>query len=98
MHIQIEHFQGNKPSFNVAISSAEGREPFITIKSCRLVSGAKGDFVSWPATKNESTGRYWQHVWASEAFAAAVLAEAQATMPQQQPRSRAPVDDSAPPL
>lgn len=76
MKISIEHFAGKHPQFNVALSSGEGKEPFITIKGCRIVSGQNGDFISWPATKNQDTGKYWNHVWASEGFAAAVLAEA----------------------
>lgn len=92
MKITIEHFPGDKPQFNVALSAVEGREPFITIKGCRIISGANGDFVSWPATKNQSTGKYWQHVWASEAFAAAVLAEAK----KGSERKRPPPRDGAP--
>ena len=67
--------------FNAEVASAEGKEPFVTIKGCRLVNGKNGEFVSYPATKNEKTGKYWQHVWCSEAFSAAVLAEAQRTRP-----------------
>ena len=95
MHIAIEHFSGAKPQFNVALSSAEGREPFLTVKGCRIVSGSKGEFVSWPATKNESTGKYWGHVWASEAFAAAVLEKAKASAPKQS-RQRDDADSDAP--
>ncbi len=76
MKITIEHFGGDRPQFNVAVASKEGAQPFITIKGCRIVDGRDGPFISWPATKNEKTGKYWQHVWASEPFAAAVLAEA----------------------
>lgn len=76
MKIGIEWFQGERPQFNVALSSAEGREPFLVIKGCRLVSGQEGEFVSWPATKNQNTGKYWNHVFASKGFAQAVLDEA----------------------
>ena len=86
MHISIEWFDGKFPQFNVSLAGAPDREPFLTIKGCRIVDGAKGRFISWPATKNEKTGKYWNHVWAGEAFAAAVLAEAEKT----QPRSDAP--------
>lgn len=85
MHIGIEWFPGSKPQFNVALSSAEGREPFLVVKGCRIVDGTKGRFVSWPAAKMDS-GKYWNHCYASDAFAAAVLAEADKT----QPRSNAP--------
>jgi len=98
MHIGIEWFGGKYPQFNVGLASAEGREPFVTIKGCRIVSGSKGEFVSWPATKNESTGKYWNHVYASEAFAAAVLERAKESMPKETPK-RASVDtDDLPPF
>jgi DNA-binding cell septation regulator SpoVG len=92
MDIRIEHFAGDKPQFNVALASAPGKEPFLTVKGCRIVDGSKGPFVSWPATKNQSTGKYWNHVWASEAFAAAVLAKAQESQPRQAPRRAAAPD------
>jgi DNA-binding cell septation regulator SpoVG len=87
-------FTGAHPQFNVSLASKEGVEPFLIVKGCRIVNGSNGEFVSWPATKNQSAGKYWNHVWASDAFAAAVLAEARATMPQQQPTRGVPVDDS----
>lgn len=34
MHIGIEWFAGNYPQFNVVLSSAEGREPFLVVKGC----------------------------------------------------------------
>jgi hypothetical protein len=95
MHISIEHFPGKYPQFNVSLHSAEGKEPFITIKGCRIVDGSKGRFISWPATKNESTGKYWSHVFASEGFAAAVMQEAEKEAPKPAPRR---VDNGAPPF
>lgn len=77
MKIAIEWFQDQ---FNVALASQEGREPFITIKGCRMVNGKNGEFVSWPARKLDS-GKYWNHVYASEAFSAMVLEEAKKTKP-----------------
>lgn len=81
MKISIEWFPGERPQFNVTLSSGEGKEPFLTIKGCRLVNGSKGDFVSWPAKKLDS-GKYWNHVYASEAFAVAVMQEAKKTQSQ----------------
>ena len=89
MKISIEHFPGKYPQFNVSLSSAEGKEPFIVIKGCRIVDGSKGQFVSWPATKKDD-GKYWNHVYASEGFAKAVLDEANKSQPA--PRAR---DDAA---
>lgn len=94
MKITIEHFPGERPQFNVSLSSGEGKEPFLVIKGCRIVEGNKGAFVSWPARKLD-TGKYWNHVYASDAFAAAVLAEAQKTQTKVAPKSRntEPADD-----
>jgi hypothetical protein len=86
MDIQIQWFNDQ---FNVGIASKEGAEPFLSIKGCRIVDGSKGSFVSWPATKNQSTGKYWSHVWANDKFGAAVLSKAQAGMPAKQGK-RAP--------
>jgi DNA-binding cell septation regulator SpoVG len=96
MKITIEHINGERPQFNVALSSAEGREAFITIKGCRVVDGSKGPFISWPATKNQKTDKYWQHVWASESFAAAVLAEAMKAAPKKAVGNKAYGDDDIP--
>lgn len=100
MDIRIEHFDGKYPSFNVAIASAPGKQEFLSIKGCRIVKGNKGEFVSWPATKNENTGKYWHHVWANEAFSEAVLKAAQESKPakaapQRQQRS-AEIDSDIP--
>lgn len=77
MHITIEHHDGKFPSFNVSLASKEGAEPFLTVKGCRIVDGSKGKFISWPARKQDD-GKYWNHVWANDKFAAAVLAKATA--------------------
>lgn len=95
MHISIEWFDGARPQFNVALSSVEGREPFLVIKGCRIVDGSKGPFVSWPATKNEKTGKYWNHCYASEPFNAAVLAEAEKTQPREESQRGKPRQDPA---
>jgi DNA-binding cell septation regulator SpoVG len=69
MNITIEH---HDKSFNVALSSAQGKEAFLVIKGARIVDGNKGRFISWPAKKMDS-GKYWNHVWSSEGFSDAVL-------------------------
>jgi DNA-binding cell septation regulator SpoVG len=93
MHITIEHFEGKYPSFNVNLSSVEGKEPFLVIKGCRLVDGNKGKFISWPAKKLD-TGKYWNHVYASEGFMAAVVAEAEKGKPTKAKSNR----DNEPPF
>lgn len=67
--ITIEHFNDQ---FNVCLASKAGNTPFITIKGCRLVDGQKGRFVSFPSRKLDS-GKYWNHVYASDDFQAAVI-------------------------
>ena len=73
MEITIKHFDGERPQFNVMLHTAKGADPFLEIKGCRIVNGTNGPFVSWPATKNEKTGKYWNHVYAGEKFAEHVL-------------------------
>lgn len=90
MKITIESIQGNQDKFNVLLSTAEGKDPFLTIRGCRMADGKKGPFVSWPATKNEKTEKWWNHVFASDAFNAAVLAE----VIKNAPPKRAPQDDN----
>jgi hypothetical protein len=85
MDIQIKWFDGQ---FNVILASALGKEPFLEIKGARIVDGQNGPFVSWPATKNASTGKWWSHVYASDAFNGVVLSKAQATMPAKAPARR----------
>lgn len=81
--------------FNVELCSKAGAEAFLSVKGCRIASGSKGDFVSWPATKNQSSGKWWSHVWASERFADVVLAKAQESRPRTvDRRSRQDADSS----
>lgn len=97
MKITIEHFPGERPQFNVSLASGEGKEPFLVIKGCRIVDGSKGQFVSWPAKKLES-GKYWNHVFASEAFATAVLQEAMRSAPKPATKRAMAEDDGLPPF
>jgi DNA-binding cell septation regulator SpoVG len=73
MHLTVEHFAGDRPSFNLNLHTDVGKATFLTIKGCRLMEGAKGTFVSWPATKNDKTGKWWNHCFASDAFNVAVI-------------------------
>lgn len=92
MEIKVTWFNDQ---FNVEIASKEGAEAFLSIKGARIVDGSKGPFVSWPATKNQSTGKYWSHVWASDKFNAVVLSKAREAMPMSQkaPARRQADDD-----
>lgn len=98
MNITIEH---HRDQFNVALSTPNADEPFITIKGCRIVNGSNGEFVSWPARKQDN-GKWWNHVYASEKFAAAVLSaynKSKAEAPRARPapsRQPAGMDDEPP--
>lgn len=87
MNITIEWNDSKYPSFNVELASKEGMDPFIKVRGCKIMKKkADGtEFLSWPSTKNESTGKYWNHVYGSDAFNAAVLAEAKKTEPKPMP-------------
>lgn len=87
MDITIKHFDGERPQFNVMLHTAKGSEPFLEIKGCRIVNGTNGPFVSWPATKGNN-GKYWNHVYAGEKFAAHVLALAQGGQARRPPPPR----------
>jgi DNA-binding cell septation regulator SpoVG len=91
MNITIEN---HGDQFNVALTSPGKDEPFLTIKGCRVVNGSKGPFVSWPSRKQDN-GKWWNHVYASDGFAAAVLSaynKSKAEAPRRAPA--APHDDS----
>lgn len=99
MEITIKWFDGQYPSFNVGISSVAGKEPFLEIKGCRIVNGKDGEFVSPPSTKNEKSGKYWNHAYFSKDFAGVVLEKAKESMPKPtgKPASKADnFDDSIP--
>lgn len=91
--------------FNICLASAEGRDEFLSIKGCRLKSGEKGEFISWPSQKKDD-GTYWRHVWGSDDFQAAVIREAKKAQPAAKPakpkdeawqaRQPAPVNDDVP--
>lgn len=96
MNIGIEH---HGDQFNVTLTSPGKDEPFLTIKGCRLVNGSKGQFVSWPARKQDN-GKWWNHVYASEGFAAAVLSAVNKTKAESRPAptKRSTTDSDDPPF
>lgn len=83
MKISIKWF-GNQ--FNVGLAN-DGKDEFLSIKGCRLISGPKGEFVSWPSAKKDD-GTYWKHVWGSDEFQAAVIREAKKSQPQEPVKQR----------
>ena len=100
MHINIKWFDGKYPSFNVGLCSKEGADEFLSIKGCRIAEGSNGAFVGWPSTKKDD-GKYWNHVWANEKFAEAVLKKAIECKPSDKPKGKeysppAGLDDDIP--
>jgi DNA-binding cell septation regulator SpoVG len=93
MAISIEH---HDKQFNVLLSQKEGGEPYLTIKGCRIAQGPNGPFVSWPSNKNEKTGKWWNHVWATDAFNSAVMAAYDASKPKAKQSSGGASDDDIP--
>lgn len=76
MKITIIRNEG-RDSFDVALTTRTDEDPFLVIRGCRAVEGSKGRFISWPAKKLDS-GKWWNHVRSSDAFAEAVLREVDA--------------------
>lgn len=95
MNITVEW---HDKSFNVSLHAREGADAFLTIKGCRIVSGKDGEFVGFPATKSEKSGKWWAHVWGSEKFQAEVLRIANAAKPAAKAPAKATVDDDTIPF
>ena len=81
MEVKVQWIDGTYPSFNVMVSSKEGMDPFITIKSCNLKTGTKGDFVSSPSKKTNE-GKYFNYIFASEKFNGVVMEKAKLAKPE----------------
>ena len=79
MEIKIEWRDGKYPSFNLSL--CKGDDPFVTIRGCQIKEHEGREFIAWPAKKNDSTGKWWSHVWCSFPFQDAVLAKAKAAQP-----------------
>jgi DNA-binding cell septation regulator SpoVG len=72
MKIEVErHVHGQYTNYNIKLIGTDG-EAFLSIKGVRVVDGQNGQFLSMPSKKLES-GKYWNHVWASDKFQSVVL-------------------------
>ena len=87
MQVNVEWKEGKYPSFNVMISSQPGKDPFMTIRGCKIIQGQKGEFVSYPARKQED-GKYFNYVYCSDVFNRIVLEKANASKPEPQQESK----------
>ena len=96
MEINIKWFGD---SFNIGLASKAGAEEFLSIKGCRLKTHEGKEFVSFPSTKNQQTGKYWNHCYGSDKFQAAVIEKAKAAKPEAQarnPRDPSNINDDIP--
>ena len=95
MHITIKWFND---SFNVGLAAREGAEEFLSIKGCRIKEANGKTFVSFPSQKSEKTGKWWNHVWASDKFQAVVIEKAEAEKPTKRASNPTPpqFDDDIP--
>lgn len=89
MRITVQHFDGQYPSFNISLHSAEGSEPFLVIKGCKIIEGQSGPFISYPSRKQDN-GKYWNHVYGGEKFNEAVIKIAQGGQRRPPPPRQAP--------
>ena len=80
MNVTIEW---HRDQFNVAVSSALGKDPFVTIVGCRIVNGSKGEFISPPATKGKND-KWWNHARFSDEFQSVVLKLAKESRPMEE--------------
>jgi len=90
MNITIEPFE---KSFNINFHRKEGEEAFLSIKGCRIMQGAKGPFLSFPATKL-NTGKWINHAWCDDKFQSAVMQ--MVDKPRPKPPKPQADDDSIP--
>lgn len=84
MKISIEH-KGER--FNIGISNGD-KEPFLVIKGCKVIQGAKGPFVSGPAEKKKDGSGWWNHTFMSQEFQAAVIEAFESDAPPKAPPAR----------
>lgn len=80
MKTKIDWKEGKYPSFDISLGTDEG-EAFMTIKGCSIKEYQGKKFIGFPAKKNDQTGKWWSHVWASDEFQAAIIAKAEKARP-----------------
>lgn len=82
MHITIEWHDKN---FNINLHSTPEKDAFLSVKGCRLVGEGDKRFIGFPAKKNEESGKWWNHVWGSDAFQKMVIQLAEKSKPKAKP-------------
>jgi len=87
MKITAEARQGGKFTFyTIRLHSAEGKEPFLEIKDCRIIDGSKGRFISFPARKDDKD-KWWPYLYASDGFQVEAIKAMDAATPAQDTRT-----------
>lgn len=81
MEIGIKWFDGKRPTFNIELATKPGNDPFITIKGCSLREHNGKEFVGFPSKKMDS-GKYWNHIYASDDFQKVIIEKAKIDMPK----------------
>lgn len=95
MEVKVEWKEGKYPSFNVMVSSQAGKDPFITIRGCKIIQGQKGEFVSYPARKQDD-GKYFNYIYCTDVFNRIVLEKANTSKPvESKPTRGSGFDDMA---
>jgi len=95
MEVSVEWQEGQYPSFNLILSSKAGVDPFITIKSCSIMQGSKGEFVKYPSKKMDS-GKWFNYIYANEKFNSVVMEKAKAAKQNTPVKTVEDMDDSVP--
>lgn len=81
MHVTVKWFG---EQFNINLHSKDGASEFLSVKGCRIKEHDGKEFIAFPSQKNEKTGKWWNHVWATDAFQAHVIPIARAAQPKDQ--------------
>ena len=88
MEVNIEWKISKYPSFNILLSTAPGKDAFMTIRGCQLKTNQKGlEFISYPARKQED-GKYFNFCYGSDTFNRVVIEKANACKPVESKQSQ----------
>lgn len=88
--------------YDVMLATSEGKEPFLTIKDCKMIEGSKGTFVGFPSRK-DAQDKWWPMVYGSDEFQAAIITAMRSVEPDKRTiaerRPKPPVaEDFSPPF
>ena len=85
MKISAERREAGRFTFyTVELATAEGKDPFLTLKDLKIRDGSKGRFVSFPGYKDDKDKwtKYWPYLYASEAFQVELIKAMDAATPK----------------